>query len=140
MSNFLYPQNDQPAQYITNQKTVAHRGLIIISAIILGLLLGCADHYAENRELLTKDYQSLSDQDLTLYYNKLEDQIRVVERDRNKSSFRFGFGIGGYGSNYGGSSGADITTPDDHIDVITNLRDRHNDVKLEMRKRNLNPQ
>lgn len=115
-------------------------GSIFVLVVILGLLPGCADNrYAENKEILSIDYQSLSNKDLVLYYQQLEDQIKVIQQDRNNSSISLGFGMGSYGSGYGGSGGVDLTTAGEPVDVITNLRDRVDDVELEMKNRNLTP-
>ena len=131
--------NDPQHQDTVCQKNPSHWGLILFFAIILGLLFGCADHSVENKELLSQNYQTLSDDDLTLYYYKLKDQIKVVERDQNNSSISLGFGMGSYGSSGGRSGGAGVTTSGGHTDAATNLRDRRNEVKLEMKKRNLKP-
>ena len=140
MSPFLYLQSQQQFQPVINRKKPLCRGIILILVIISGLLVGCAANHSEKyKELLTKDYQSLSDNDLTLYYYELEDQIKVVDRERNSSSIRFGFGLGSYGSDYGGSGGIDATTRRGQADVSINLRDRRDDVELEMKKRNLKP-
>ena len=114
-------------------------GIILLVLLSLGLLSGCADHSAKNKELLSQNYQSLSDDDLTLYYYELEDQIKIIKRDRNSSSISLGLGMSSYGSSSGSSGGVGVTTSGDHSDVATNLRERRNEVKLEMKKRDLKP-
>ena len=139
MLSHPYRLNDQQPQSMIGQRKIIRQLSILIFAIILGLLFGCADHSAVNKELLSQNYQTLSDDDLTLYYYKLKDQIKVVERDQNNSSISLGFGMGSYGSSGGRSGGAGVTTSGGHTDAATNLRDRRNEVKLEMKKRDLKP-
>lgn len=114
-------------------------GIILLVLLSLGLLSGCADHSAKNKELLSQNYQSLSDDDLTLYYYELEDQIKIIKQDRNSSSISLGLGMSSYGSSSGSSGGVGVTTSGDHSDDATNLRERRNEVKLEMKKRDLKP-
>lgn len=132
-------QNNLQHKNTISHKNPKHWGLFLVFAIILGLLIGCADHSAENKALLSQNYQTLSDDDLTLYYYKLKDQIKVVEQDQNHSSISLGFGLGSYGASGGRSGGASVTTSGGHTDAATNLRDRRNEVKLEMKKRDLKP-
>ena len=124
---------------IDRQNRLIHLSIVILSLLIFGLLSGCADHSARTQELLAEDYHSLSNDNLTLYYYKLEDQIKAVERQRSGSSISLGLGMGSYGSGSGGSGGVDVTTRGSKQDVATNLRDRRNEVKLEMQHRNLKP-
>ncbi len=139
MQDNSYPQNQRQLQPVTHRGQQRHWGSILILVVVLGLLFGCADHSAKNKELLSKHYQTLSDNDLTLYYYELGDQIEVVEQERNNSSISLGFGMGSYGSSGGRSGGVGVTTGGRHSEVATDLRDRRNKVKLEMKKRNLKP-
>jgi len=130
--------NKQPLTATIGRDKAIRTGTLFILVVLLGLLFGCADHrYTENKELLSKDYLSLSDEDLVLYYQQLEDQIKAVQQDRNSSPISFGFGMGSFGSSYEAGGGVDLTTPSDPVDVITNLHDRRNDVKLEINKRDI---
>ena len=124
---------------INRQNRPIHLSIIILSLFIVGFLSGCADHNARTQELLAEDYHSLSNDNLTLYYSKLEDQISAVERQRSGSSISLGLGMGSYGSSSGSSGGVDVTTSGSKQGVATNLRDRRNEVKLEMQQRNLKP-
>ena len=140
MPNNLYGQNKQQLQPATSQEKLLRWGTILFLVVILGLLPGCAkDHSVKNKELLSQNYQTLSDDDLTLYYYELEDQIKAVERGQDNSSFSFGLGMGSYGSNSGGSGRVGVTTSGDHADASKNLLNRRNEVKLEMKKRDLEP-
>lgn len=116
-----------------------HLSIILLSLLIFGFLTGCADHNARTQELLTEDYHSLSNDDLILYYYQLKDQIKAVERQRSGSSISLGLGMSSYGSSSGRSGGVGVTTSGSKQDVATNLRDRRNEVKLEMQHRNLKP-
>ncbi|MCK5826121.1 MAG: hypothetical protein KAG93_03745 [Desulfuromusa sp.] len=140
MPNNSSGRNKPQLQSVTSQEKLQRWGSILILIIILGLLPGCAaDHSVKNKELLSQNYQTLSDEDLTLYYYELNDQIKAVERDNNNSSISLGFGMGSYGSNSGRSGGVGVTSSGGHADGATNLRDRRNEVKLELKKRDLKP-
>ncbi len=139
MNDYPGVTKNLPAIPVSGQYKSIQIGIILLVLLSLGLLSGCADHSAKNKELLTQDYQSFSDDDLTLYYYKLEDQISVVERERNSSSVSLGFIGSSYGSSSGSSGGIGVTASGDHPDDATNLRDRRNEVKLEMDKRSLKP-
>ena len=128
-----------PTVPVSRQNKWIHLGVFLLVLLASGLLSGCADHSAKNKELLSQNYLSLADDDLTLYYYELEDQITITERKRNRSSISLGLGMGSYGSSGGHSGGVGVTTSGDHSDVATNLRDRRNQVKLEMQKRDLKP-
>jgi len=139
MPSYPFLQNNQQFLITTGHKKIIRQVSILIFTIILGLLFGCADHSAKNKELLAQNYQTLSDEDLTLYYYELNDQIKIDERERNNSSVILGFGMWSYGSNSGKSGGVGVTSSGGQTEVATNLRDRRNEVKLEMKKRDLKP-
>ena len=111
-------------------------GLIFISLLSIAMLSGCADHKAKTQELLAEDFLSLSNDDLILYYYKLEDQIEIVEQKRRGSSISLGLGL----SSFGRSSGSvGVTTGGSQRDIATDLRDQRNKVKLELQHRNITP-
>ena len=117
-----------------------YKTLITILFIALSLaLIGCANNKAKTKELLAQDFHQLSDDDLTLYYYKIEDQIEVVERQRTGSSISLGLGKGSYGHRGGSRGGIGVTTGGSTQKVATDLRDRRNQVKLEMKRRNITP-
>ncbi|MDX2479861.1 MAG: hypothetical protein QNK24_05945 [Desulfuromusa sp.] len=121
--------------------SLVHLIAILLLLLLVGFLSGCAgvDHSAKNQELLAENYHSLSNDDLILYYYKLEDQIAVVERKKNNSSISLGFGLGSYGNSSASSAGVGVSKGGSTQDVATNLRDRRNEVKLELQHRGLNP-
>ena len=95
---------------LSRQKKLIRLGIILLLLLSIGLLSGCADHKARTQELLAEDYHNLSNDNLTLYYYKLEDQIEVVERKRTGSSISLGLGLGSFGRSSGGSGGIGVTT------------------------------
>lgn len=117
------------------------RTLMLVSFVMLslGLVSGCANHKAKTKELLAQDYHQLADGQLTLYYYQLEDQIDVVEQRRTGSSVSFGLGRGSYGHHSGSSGGIGVSTGVSKKNVATELRNRRNEVKLEMKKRGISP-
>ncbi len=124
---------------LNNQKKFIYLSVILLSLLLTGFLSGCADHKAKTQELLAEDYHSLSNDHLTLYYYKLEDQIEVVERKRSGSSISLGLGLGSFGHSSGGSGGIGVTTGGSKRDVATDLRDRRSEVKLELKHRGITP-
>ena len=122
-----------------SQKKLIYLVVILLSLLLTGFLSGCADNKAKTQELLAEDYHSLSNDNLTLYYYKLNDQIEVVERRRTGSSVSLGLGMGSFGHSGGRSGGVGVTTGGSSRDVATDLRDRRNEVKLELQHRGITP-
>ena len=112
--------------------------IILLLLVLTGFLSGCADNKAKTQTLLAEDYHSLSNYNLTLYYYKLNDQIEVVERRRSGSSVSLGLGMGSFGHS-SRSGGIGVTTGGSNRDVATDLRDRRNEVKLELHHRGITP-
>ena len=113
---------------------------ILLIALSLGIVSGCANSTKEKtNQLLAQDFRQLSDDDLTPYYYKLEDQIDAVERTRTGSSISVGVGRGTYSHRGGSSGGIGISKGGSSHKVATNLRDRRNQVKLEMKHRGITP-
>jgi hypothetical protein len=109
----------------------------VILILLVGLV-GCAGK-TRTQELLVKDYVAMSNDDLLLHYYQLEDQIVVDERASTGSSVSLGLGTGLFrsGSHFGGGLG--ISTGVGSQVTATELRDRRNEVRLELRKRGVNP-
>ncbi|MDX2494331.1 MAG: hypothetical protein QNK27_05170 [Desulfuromusa sp.] len=139
MFNTFHTEKTVQCRPPIKQKPLSLFGLILLSLFLTGFLFGCADHSARNQELLAENYHSLSNDNLILYYYKLEDQIDVVERRKSKPSFSLGLGLGSFGHSSGGSAGVGVSTGGSSRDVATNLRDRRNEVKLELQHRGINP-
>ncbi|MCX5850278.1 MAG: hypothetical protein NTW65_12655 [Deltaproteobacteria bacterium] len=102
--------------------------LLIITAVIF--ILGCA---GKSTELLAEDYKTMSNENILRYYYSLNDEI---ERQEKQSSPQFGIGIGSFGHGVGG--GASVGTGGSGY-TADDLRARRIDVRLELKRRNLNP-
>jgi hypothetical protein len=102
--------------------------LLIFTALVF--VLGCA---GKSTELLAENYKAMNNENLLRYYYTLNDEI---DRQEKQSGPQFGIGVGGFGRGVGGgagvSTGGSGYTADD-------LRARRIDVKLELKKRGLNP-
>jgi uncharacterized membrane protein len=100
----------------------------ILSAVFF--VLACA---GSSKELIAENYKAMNNEDLLRYYYRLNDEI---DRQEKSSGPQFGIGIGSFGHGVGGgagvSTGGSGYTADD-------LRARRIDVRLELKKRNLNP-
>jgi hypothetical protein len=139
MSNYFLVKKSTHSHGYRDKKSHLLLGSMLLVLLAMSALAGCADHSAKNRELLAENYHSLSNDDLLLYYYKLEDQIDVVEHRSSKPSISLGFGIGSFGHSSAGSAGVGVTTGGNKQDVATNLRERRNEVKLELQHRGLKP-
>jgi hypothetical protein len=108
---------------------------LFVSSVVF---VGCAGK-SRTEQLLAKDYVSMTNDDLLLHYYQLEDQIVADERASNDSSVSFGVGTGffGGGSHVGGGVGLSTGTGNRY--TATELRDRRNAVRLELRKRGVAP-
>jgi len=116
----------------------ACRALLILFS--LTLVIACADHSARTEQLLATDFTSLTNDQLSLYYYDLEDQIELVERRSSHPRINLGLGLGRYGNHTGTSAGVGVSTSTfNHNGPATNLRNRRNQVKLEMQKRGISP-
>ena len=124
------------------QNRPAHSGHPVLwcmakAALLLSLLLplGCASHTAKTNALLERDYQTMTDQELTLYYYQLQDQIEIVDNSAGSPRVSLGFGFGSYGRHSGTGVGlsSDLPQPAPSQD----LRERRNQVRLEMQRRGL---
>jgi hypothetical protein len=86
-----------------------------------------------SKELLNEDYKKMSNENILRYYYSLNDEI---ERQEKQSGPQFGIGIGSFGHGVGGGAsvgmGGSGYTADD-------LRARRIDVRLELKRRGLNP-
>ncbi len=83
------------------------------AALLLSLLLplGCASHTARTNALLERDYQTMTDQDLTIYYYQLQDQIEIVDNSADNPQVSLGFGFGSYGRHSGTGVGLSSNLP-----------------------------
>ena len=102
--------------------------LIILTTVFF--VLGCA---GGSKELLNEDYKKMSNENILRYYYSLNDEI---ERQEKQSGPQFGIGIGGFGRGVGG--GASVGTGGSGY-TANDLRARRIDVRLELKRRGLNP-
>jgi hypothetical protein len=103
--------------------------LFLMIATIL-FIAGCAD---KSKELLAEDCKKMTNERLLEYFYQINDEIDKQEKSSGPS---VGIGVGGFGHNTGGgigvSSGGTGYTAED-------LRARRIEIRLEMKRRNLNP-
>jgi len=103
-------------------------GFLIIFAMFI--LAGCA---GQSKELLGENYKTMSNDRLLEYFYQLNDEIEKQEKQTGPS---FGIGVGGIGRSVGGGvgvgTGGTAYTADD-------LRQRRIEVRMELKKRNINP-
>ena len=102
--------------------------LIILTTVFF--VLGCA---GGSKELLNEDYKKMSNENILRYYYSLNDEI---ERQEKQSGPQFGIGIGSFGHGVGG--GASVGTGGSGY-TADDLRARRIDVRLELKRRGLNP-
>jgi hypothetical protein len=102
--------------------------LIILTTVFF--VLGCA---GGSKELLNEDYKKMSNENILRYYYSLNDEI---ERQEKQSGPQFGIGIGSFG--HGGGGGASVGTGGSGY-TADDLRARRIDVRLELKRRGLNP-
>jgi uncharacterized membrane protein len=111
-------------------KMTRNVAMLIIIFTTVFFVLGCA---GGSKELLNEDYKKMSNENILRYYYSLNDEI---ERQEKQSSPQFGIGLGSFGHGVGGgagvSTGGSGYTADD-------LRARRIDVRLELKRRGLNP-
>ncbi len=86
------------------------------------------------------DYTTMVNDDLQLHYYQLEDQIVADERKSARSSFSIGLGTGrsSYGSSHS-HGGIGMSTGTNLYTTATELRNRRNEVRMELQKRGVTP-
>ena len=93
-------------------KTVSAVVALLVLLVSLGLS-GCANQAkSETGALLTQDYRKMDNDELTLYYYRLTEEIDRTERSGSGSAISIGIGGGSWG--WGGSgvgAGVSTTTP-----------------------------
>lgn len=103
-------------------------GLLMIFAALI--IAGCA---SKSTEMLAEDYKKMNNEQLLEYFYRLNDEI---DKQEKQSGPTFGVGIGGGGRHAGGgvgvgTGGTGYTAED--------LRQRRVEIRMEMKKRNINP-
>ncbi len=109
-----------------NQKFIA----LLLTIVAVFFFLGCAD---TSKELLAEDYKKMNNEDLLRYYYRLNDEI---DKQEKQSGPQVGIGLGGFGRGVGG--GAGVSTGGTGY-TAEDLRARRIDIRMELKKRGLNP-
>jgi hypothetical protein len=122
-------------------KTVSAVVALLVLLVSLGLS-GCANQTkSETGALLTQDYRKMDNDELTLYYYRLTEEIDRTERSGSGSAISIGIGGGSWGWGGSGGSGGGVgistTTPVGGGGGTENLRSRRAEVRAEMQRRNM---
>ncbi len=129
-------------KHMNIQKGAGRFGTLLLTLFLMSLFLaplaGCAGK-SKTQELLAKEYLPLSNDDLLLHYYQLEDQIVAEERNSGGSSVSLGLGTGLFGSRSHFGGGVGVSTGVGTQTTATELRDRRNEVRLELQKRGVVP-
>lgn len=101
--------------------------------ILCGVLLAACASGAGQRtaDLLVEDYRTMTDGELGAYHQRLSDQL-ARETRAARTSVGVGYGSGSFGVGAGRGLGDEA--------AIQALRERWNEVRQEMRRRQLLPQ
>jgi hypothetical protein len=118
-------------------KTVSAVVALVVLLASLGLS-GCANQAkSETGALLTQDYRKMDNDELTLYYYRITEEIDRTERTGSGSAFSIGIGGGSWGSGGGGGVGVSTTAPVGGGSGSSDLRNRRAEVRAEMQKRGM---
>ena len=104
--------------------------LFVGMMLLIGFFLGCA---AKSTDLLAEDPKKMNNEQLLEYFYRLNDEI---EKQEKQSAPSFSVGLGTFGRGVGGgvgvgTGGTGYTAED--------LRQRRIEVRMERRRRNINP-
>jgi hypothetical protein len=117
-------------------KTVSAVVALVVLLASLGLS-GCANQAkSETGALLTQDYRKMDNDELTLYYYRITEEIDRTERTGSGSAISIGIGGGSWGWGSGGGVGISTTTPVGGSGS-DELRSRRAEVRAEMQKRGM---
>lgn len=107
------------------------RGVLCLLIMVLLALAGCTSGAGQRTaDLLVQDYQGMTDDELTRYYQQLSDQLARESRAA-RTSVGVGYGAGSFGVGAGRGLGDEV--------ALQSLRERWNEVRQEMRRRELMP-
>jgi hypothetical protein len=119
------------------KKTALAFLVLLVLLSCLGLS-GCATQpKSEAGALLTQDYRKMDNDELTLYYYRLTEEIDRTERSGSGSALSIGIGGGSWGHGGGGGVGVSTTTPVGGGGGADDLRNRRAEVRAEMQKRGI---
>jgi outer membrane lipoprotein SlyB len=109
--------------------------LVLLSSLGLS---GCANQTKnETGAMLAQDYRKMDNDELTLYYYRLTEEIDRTERSGSGSALSIGIGGGSWGHGGGGGVGVSTTTPVGGGGGADDLRNRRAEVRAEMQKRGM---
>jgi predicted small secreted protein len=114
---------------------------VVVLVVLLAsfVLSGCANQAGtEAGALLSQDIRKMDNDELTLYYYRLTEEIDRTERSGSGSALSIGIGGGSWG--WGGSgvgAGVSTTTPVGGGGGTDDLRNRRAEVRAEMQKRGM---
>jgi hypothetical protein len=113
--------------------------ILVLLVLLASLgLSGCANQTKSAAgTLLTQDYRKMDNDELTLYYYRLTEEIDRTERSGSGSAITFGIGGGSWGYGGGGGAGVSTTTPVGGGGSADDLRNRRAEVRAEMQRRNM---
>jgi outer membrane lipoprotein SlyB len=114
--------------------------ILVLLALLTSLgLSGCASQTKnETGAMLAQDYRKMDNDELTLYYYRLTEEIDRTERSGSGSALSIGIGGGSW--NWGGGgvgAGVSTTTPVGGGGSTDELRNRRAEVRAEMQKRGM---
>ena len=120
------------------KKTALAFLVLLVLLTSLGLS-GCANQQkSEAGALLTQDYRKMDNDELTLYYYRLTEEIDRTERSGSGSAVSIGIGGGSWSWGGGGvGAGVSTTTPVGGGGGADDLRNRRAEVRAEMQRRNM---
>ena len=111
-------------------KTKQNIALLLLFIGTILFIAGCAD---KSKELLAEDYKKMTNERLLEYFYQVNDEIEKQEKSSGPSvGFGMGGGFGRGGAGVGVGTGGTGYTAED-------LRARRIELRLEMKRRNLNP-
>lgn len=99
--------------------------------LVVFFILGCAGSQAN---ILERNYKEMSDEELLRYYYELDEEIAKCEQENRGTRVGVGTGVGGPHVGVGVGVSRDISRCDSE-----KLRERRVDVRMELKKRGLNP-
>jgi hypothetical protein len=122
-----------------HKKKTAPAFLVLLVLLTSIGLSGCANQTTSAAgTLLTQDYRKMDNDELTLYYYRLTEEIDRTERSGSGSALSIGIGGGSWSWGGGGvGAGVSTTTPVGGGSGSDELRNRRAEVRAEMQKRGM---
>lgn len=112
---------------MTTRRFAGWTGLLVLTL----LLASCAA--GSSRSLLKEDYLAMTDQELLVYYEQLNEAIAEEQGAPGGFGLGLGLGVGSGSFSLGASQGMYVDDPTEQ------MRTRRNQVRLELARRGLQP-